>query len=216
MSSPSMHVSPFILGQGVHGRKHRAPRPPTGASEFTMRIASSRFGNIDIPEHRILSILTGMLGFPELKTYALHLTHSTPKLAWLQSIDVPEVAFAVIESRAFGPDYPSPSPAQLWIDRFMPGSPPAHAAVLVHVFTKPVGDEKPRTEWFAPLTLQPALCANLLSPIIVDFDSKIGFQALLHPCRYEADHVLPAAFASELVSAPRCYVAPRLAEPAMA
>ena len=69
-----------------------------------MHIKSKPFGEIEIDERQRLYFPRGILGFEGLKDYAL-MDATQPPFYWLQSLDVQDVAFILIEPRVFRPDY---------------------------------------------------------------------------------------------------------------
>lgn len=69
-----------------------------------MLIRLKPFGEIEIDERQKLHFPLGILGFEGLKEYAL-MDASQPPFFWLQSLDVQEIAFILIEPRVFRPDY---------------------------------------------------------------------------------------------------------------
>lgn len=70
-----------------------------------MKISTTRFGDIDIDESRIIRMKGGMLGFEHLKKYVLLMHGEKTPFWWLQSVEDGSVAFVVINSLAVKPDY---------------------------------------------------------------------------------------------------------------
>lgn len=68
-----------------------------------MIIDTTRFGRIEIEDNRIIIFPRGILGFPLQKEYAL--LDCENSLYWMQSIQNPALAFAVIDPYLFRPDY---------------------------------------------------------------------------------------------------------------
>jgi len=67
---------------------------------------SSRFGEIEIPEDRLITVPEGIIGFPEQKTFALlDPSKGTSVFLWLHSVDTPNLAFIVTDPHLFEPDY---------------------------------------------------------------------------------------------------------------
>lgn len=69
-----------------------------------MLVKSKSFGEIEINEKQMLYFPLGILGFENLKKYAL-LDSEQPPFFWLQSLDVQEVAFILINPFLFRPEY---------------------------------------------------------------------------------------------------------------
>ncbi len=70
-----------------------------------MRIATTRFGEIDIRESDLIAMKGSILGFGHLKRFALIVHDQETPLWWLQSADDPAVAFVVINPFIVMPDY---------------------------------------------------------------------------------------------------------------
>ncbi|MEZ4502185.1 MAG: flagellar assembly protein FliW [Dehalococcoidia bacterium] len=72
-----------------------------------MRITTYRFGiaePVDVPDEAIIEIRPGLNGFEHLHRYALIAEDDSP-VEWLQSLEEPEVAFALLEPFLFYPEY---------------------------------------------------------------------------------------------------------------
>lgn len=71
-----------------------------------VRFISSRFGELEIPEQRIISVPEGIIGFPDYTRYALLDPSGGRSLfLWLQAVDAPDLAFIITDPHAFVPDY---------------------------------------------------------------------------------------------------------------
>ncbi len=70
-----------------------------------MKIYTTRFGEIEISEETVIQFPSGILGFPDSKSYALLNTDDASPLKWLQSVDDPSLAFVVTNPNLFKPDY---------------------------------------------------------------------------------------------------------------
>lgn len=73
-----------------------------------IKFESARFGTLEVPASSIISIVGGVIGFPELTRYTL-LEYTQP-FSWLHSIDRPELAFVVVNAAEFGEEYAFPLP----------------------------------------------------------------------------------------------------------
>ena len=70
-----------------------------------MKIQTERFGEVDVPDERILSFVEPILGFEESKQYFL-LEHAPDSpFHWLQSVQEPELAFVVTNPALFNIPY---------------------------------------------------------------------------------------------------------------
>lgn len=82
-----------------------------------MRITTRVFGEIDIEDEKIITFVNGLVGFPELKDFAL--IYDTEKseaggLEWLQSMQEPGFAIPVMNPLSVLPDY-NPQVEEEWL-----------------------------------------------------------------------------------------------------
>jgi flagellar assembly factor FliW len=130
-------------------------------------LVGTRFGEIEVDETRAVSFPRGLIGFTDATRFALLEPRGPGSVAWLQSLDVPELAFPVMDGASFGPAYPEPGPEKLANDAGL-GS--EELAVLVVVAAR----ERSR------------LVANLLAPLVIDLEKRVGAQVVLDHRRYSA------------------------------
>lgn len=125
-----------------------------------MEIHSSRFGVISVDDDRIMTFPNGLLGFPSFTRYALIQTGSENYFFWLQSVDEPNLAFVVTDPAIFFKDYQVPVREETAQDLQL--TDPACAQTFV--ICNKVG------EW---------LTGNLLGPIVVNAQNRLGQQVVL-------------------------------------
>ena len=70
-----------------------------------MKVETTRFGQIEVDENRLIKFPSGLLGFPDSHDFALVQTNDEGSFFWLQSIDRSELAFVVCDPLLFLPDY---------------------------------------------------------------------------------------------------------------
>jgi flagellar assembly factor FliW len=70
-----------------------------------MEINTSRFGPIKIDQDDILRFPAGIFGLEECRDWILLGDAQNPAIAWLQSVDRPKLAVAVVSPRRFVPDF---------------------------------------------------------------------------------------------------------------
>ncbi len=70
-----------------------------------MKVNTTRFGEVEVSEEDIFSFPEGVLGFGELRRYALLKLEGEEPLLWLQSTDEAGVAFIVCDPVFFEPGY---------------------------------------------------------------------------------------------------------------
>ncbi len=69
-----------------------------------MKVMTTRFGEIDIDDDKIIEMPDGMIGFTE-KRFILLLPDNNGQFFWYQSVDNPALAFVVTDPVAFVPGY---------------------------------------------------------------------------------------------------------------
>ena len=70
-----------------------------------MVIKTTRFGEIEIDESRIIHFAEGLVGFPEDKKYVVMEHKPGSPFMWLQSLSSPNLAFVIMNPFLFYPDY---------------------------------------------------------------------------------------------------------------
>lgn len=131
-----------------------------------IRLNGTRFGEIEVDEGGAVAFPNGLFGFADAKRFVLLEPRAArTHVAWLQSLDFPELAFPVMEGASFGPAYPEPSPPELANDAGL-GS--HDITVLVVVAAN--GPSR--------------LVANLLAPLVIDLENRVGAQVVLDHRRF--------------------------------
>lgn len=139
-----------------------------------MKLLTSRFGEIDIEEEKIIKFTQGLLGFPDVKRYIVldHLDKPDIPFKWLQAIDNPDLAFVITDPLFFYPDYnPEIDDRDL---KEINISDPADRGIMAIVT---IPHEEPEK-----------MTANLQGPIIVNYRTRGAKQIVLmgedYPIRY--------------------------------
>jgi len=70
-----------------------------------MKIRTIRFGELEIPDEKIITMSKPILGFENLKRYCLIEREDCEPFLWYQSIENPAAAFPVVNPLLFCPDY---------------------------------------------------------------------------------------------------------------
>jgi flagellar assembly factor FliW len=70
-----------------------------------MNISTTRFGTVAIEESDVLTFVDGLIGMETCRRWALLADAANTALGWMQSLDRPEVALAVVSPRRFVNDY---------------------------------------------------------------------------------------------------------------
>jgi flagellar assembly factor FliW len=70
-----------------------------------MVISTVRFGDLDIPDEKIITMEKPVLGFEQLRKYCLIEREDCRPFLWYQSVEDPTVAFIVVNPLFFYPEY---------------------------------------------------------------------------------------------------------------
>jgi len=135
-----------------------------------MRVVTKPYGPLDVDERQKIFFPYGILGFESLKYYVLLDAVQQP-FYWLQSMDVVEIAFVLLNPRIFRPDY------------------------VLEVDKKDLEEMGVTSEEdildFAIVTIpdNPAeMTANLQGPIIIDRRAKTGRQFITTNPEWKVRH----------------------------
>jgi flagellar assembly factor FliW len=127
-----------------------------------MKMRTTRFGEIDVPEDEVLVFPEGLLGFPALHRYLLLPNPKGGPFLWLQSLEDAGIAFVVVDPADFFPDYKvGVRPEDVEPIRL---SDAAQGRVVV-ILTVP-GDPREIT-------------ANLQGPLVLNVKERLGRQVVL-------------------------------------
>ena len=145
-----------------------------------LTLKTTRFGEIAVDEERVYTFVDGLLGFPDVRQYALLDPPQPGPFQWMQAVESDWLAFLVCDPHPFFPDYrvavrpEDLAPIQL--------AGVEHGLVLTIV-----------TVTKAP----EAVTANLLGPLIFNVRGRLARQMVLTEGGYTTRHPLaPSAPAS--------------------
>lgn len=123
-----------------------------------MMLKSSRFGELEVPVDSIITLPSGLIGFPKAQRFVM-LDYKAP-FSWLHSIDDPALAFVVVDGSEFGESYFAKAP---FGDKDTGIKEGTEYAVLVIVTVRP--DPRQTT-------------ANLKAPVFVNIENRKGVQII--------------------------------------
>jgi len=135
-----------------------------------VKVATKAYGLIEVNERQRITFPYGLLGFESFKEYALLDAERQP-FYWLQSLDVEQIAFVLINPFLFRPDY------EMNIDNeeLLPiGITDPGKALIFSIVTIP-SDGSPMT-------------ANLQGPLVINRDNRLGVQSVLTDSRWKTKH----------------------------
>jgi flagellar assembly factor FliW len=138
-----------------------------------MKIATFRFGELEIPDQNIIEFPKGIIGFEQFKKYILLEREDSDPFCWLQSLEDPNLAFVVINPTIFFKNY------------------------KIEIHYKELEDIQVRSleriEIFTIVTIPDdisRMSANLLGPLVVNLDNNYAKQVVLVNSPYTIQHFL--------------------------
>jgi len=150
----------------------------TGIVERNMRVKTKAYGEIDADERQLVSFPAGLLGFEQFKDYILLDARQKP-FFYLQSIDVPDLAFILIDPFLFRPDY---------------------SCDVDDGSLEEIGVAKPEEVLVFAIVTVPgeggAVTANLMGPLIINKANRLGMQTVLGDSRWKVKHDIMAELAA--------------------
>jgi flagellar assembly factor FliW len=135
---------------------------------MNMRIEGTRFGELEIDAARVITLESGLIGFPEETRFVLLMPAKGRSVAWLQSLMTPALAFPVLSGDAIRP---------------------AYSALELEGLARNAAIEPDALSVFVIVAARPRerrMVANLLAPIVVDAASQRGAQVVLDAKAYSA------------------------------
>lgn len=147
-----------------------------------MQIETQRFGRVSIDPKSIVAFQEGLLGFEQLKRFAIILCQATEPIQWLQAVDDPLVSLPIVNPFLIKPDY------ELDVDEQelkSIGTPTAEDILVVNVMVLP--------EHIQDSTI------NLSAPVLINLRSMQGRQVVMeyaqgNAIRYPAFAALAAYY----------------------
>jgi len=132
-----------------------------------MKINTLRFGEIEIAEEKILNFEHGLPPFDHCQKFTLVNSEETDPFLWLQSVDEPELALAVVNPFRLFPDY-TPAVTDDILDAL--GNPPDEDILILTV---------------AVITREyQNMFTNLVSPILVNPHNNRARQVIMDNSPY--------------------------------
>lgn len=136
-----------------------------------MIVQTSRFGQVEVDESRLITFDEGILGFPEQRDYALIQTGRDSGFYWLQSVEARDLAFVVCDPRLFVADFQAP----VKVDELQSIELTDPQRAQVFIIVNKVND---------------LLTGNFQGPIVVNVVNRKGRQLVLSDKRYSTRHPL--------------------------
>jgi flagellar assembly factor FliW len=124
-----------------------------------MDVSTTRFGTVTIAADDVIQFADGLIGMEDCQRWVLLADAQNSALGWLQSLDRPSVALAVVSPRRFVPEY------QVRVSRrdIEPlGLEDANAAQVLVIMSQVNG----------------ALALNLKAPLVIHLEQRLGRQII--------------------------------------
>jgi flagellar assembly factor FliW len=134
-----------------------------------VRVLTKAYGTFDVDERQKIIFPQGLFGFETIRDYVLLDAERQP-FYWLQSMEVEQIAFVIINPFLFRPDY------ELDIDDNL---------------VKDIGINSPEKALIFSIVTIPEngpMTANLQGPLIINRDTRIGKQGILSDQRWKTKH----------------------------
>jgi flagellar assembly factor FliW len=141
-----------------------------------MKITTTRFGTVVFEPEDLIRFPEGLLGLEACRQWVFLADGENDALAWMQSIDRPEVALAVVSPRRFVPSY--------------------RIRVARHEL-EPLGFESVQSAEVLIVVgkSERSVTLNLKAPLVINLDRRLGRQVIANgdlPIQYELGDQLPA------------------------
>lgn len=136
-----------------------------------MQIKSKLFGDIEIQDDKIITFEHGIMGFEELKKYALVFDSDKPtpnKIMWLQSAEISDLAFPVLDPTIIMKEY-NPIVEDEWLAP-IGGYTTEEDLLVLCILTVPSDITK--------------MTANIKAPLIINSNTKKGCQIIANNDEY--------------------------------
>jgi len=125
-------------------------------------IKTTRFGLVELNSEDILIFHEGLLGFRDLRQFVMLDDPNDDIFAWLQSCELPSIAFPVLEPELFGHIYTADlNKTDLESLKMQAGEPPTFFSIIT------IPDDPTQ------------MTANIKAPIVINLKKKIARQCVL-------------------------------------
>jgi flagellar assembly factor FliW len=148
-----------------------------------MKVATARFGELDIAEEALFTFPMGLLGFARLKKFVVLDHKQDSPFKWLQSVEDGDVAFIITDPLYFKRDY------HVSVRRAEVGviEPDSETDLVVSVIMTVPADPQ-------------QMSANLLAPLIFNMANRKAVQYVLTDQRYPVKFYVMQAWQQELAA----------------
>ena len=128
-----------------------------------MKIQTSRFGEVMVPEDALLVFPSGLVGLPQHTRYVVFDVENELGYQWLQSLDDATLAVVIVQVELINPDFKVQIPVENLVEIELGADDPVSISVII---TIPKGNPEQAT-------------ANLRAPLIVNLKNRKAKQVIL-------------------------------------
>jgi flagellar assembly factor FliW len=160
-----------------------------------MVIQTSRFGAVQLQSEDIIEFPEGILGFGDLRRFVLLDDPNDEIFAWLQSCEVPQIAFPVLEPELFAGGY--------------------QVALTKHDLESLGLQKAEKIRAFSIITIPDdatQMTANLKAPVVINIEKRIARQIVLQDNNLAIREPIFAKLQSRVVSNPQTSIKSQAAD----
>ncbi|MFG0328746.1 MAG: flagellar assembly protein FliW [Phycisphaerales bacterium] len=136
-----------------------------------MIVSTSRFGEVEVEDDRVITFPAGLLGFSSMTRFVLLQPNPEGVFYWLQSVDTPELAFVVTDPSLFVTGYEVPMRREQLDGLGVESLDDAQVLVIVNRYGQ-------------------HLTGNLQGPLVINVTTRVGEQIVLADQRWTTRHKL--------------------------
>lgn len=144
------------------------------SQDTTIKINTEKFGELEIEKDLIFNFVLPIIGFNDLKEYAIIDYKPDSPFKWLQSIEDMSLAFPITLCSFFGIDYQFNIPDE---EAELLGINSPDDVFVCNIVTIPASNPEGAT-------------VNLLAPVVVNLANKKAMQLILKDSKFEVRHKL--------------------------
>ena len=136
-----------------------------------MNLETTRFGNVEIDDDRVINFSSGLLGFSSYSKFVLLQPDEQGVFFWLQSTEAPDLAFVVTDPALWITDYQANIRKDQMQELGMNELGDAQVLVIVN-------------------KRDDSITSNLQGPLVINVQGRIGMQLVLADKRWSTRHEL--------------------------
>jgi flagellar assembly factor FliW len=136
-----------------------------------MKLETTRFGDVEIEQDRVITFPSGLLGFSSYTTFVLLQPDEQGVFFWLQSVETPDLAFVVTDPAMWVADYRANIRKEQMAEMALEDIEAAQVFVIVN-------------------KRDDVLSANLQGPLVVNVEKRLAMQLVLADKRWTTRHEL--------------------------